>query len=193
MGLRESRIINSVHPWFGARLQWLARVATLYGGVQLLISGNRTVEEQRKLYRAGGDRPVAAPGCSQHQYGYAADAVWQPFQQITSKGKGFIFSQEETNRTMSEAAAIAGLTTVSNDPGHLQVFNGVQFKSWATRMGFCARPNRMDEYVRCLNNVSGAFNTILRDVQTSGCFRRLASRQLAEESERQGFTVRGTF
>jgi len=171
MGLRESRIINSVHPWFGARLKWLGEVATLYGGVQLLISGIRTRSEQLELYETVFDRPVAPPGCSQHQYGYAADAVWQPFQQITSKGKGFIFSQEETNKIMNEAAAIASLTTVRNDPGHLQVFNGTQFRSWAERRGFCdPRPpltasRNFNRYTDCLRSATLAW-------QTTSCFRR---------------------
>jgi len=137
MGLRESRIITSVHPWFGARLKWLAEVARLNGGSQALISGNRTREEQWKLYNFQGTRPAAYPGCSQHQYGFAADAVWTPFATITSKGRGVVYSQQETNRIMNEAAAIASLTTVRGDPGHLQVFNGAQFRAHVVSVGLC--------------------------------------------------------
>lgn len=143
MGLRESRIKGEVHPWFGARLQWMEDVAKLYGGRQLLISGNRTEGEQRHLYNQSRSRPAAYPGCSQHQYGLAADAVWQPFQGITSKGKGFTYTQEETDRIMNSAARYASLHLVTNDTGHMQVFNGLQFKEAVVSLGLC-NPNPPD-------------------------------------------------
>jgi len=137
MGLRESRIINSVHPWLGARLRWLAEVATIVGSRQLLISGNRTREEQRILFNRQGSRPVARPGCSQHQYGFAADASYLPSVFITSKARPLLTPTEETNRFMESAAHHVSLTTVSNDPGHLQIYPGAQFRDWAIGRGLC--------------------------------------------------------
>lgn len=140
MGLRESRIINQVNPWFGARLRWLGEVAALYGGHQSLLSGNRTRSEQLRLYNDPSIAVVAFPGCSQHQYGFAADAAWSPLVAITSKGRPIFTSPQETARIMNNAARHASLNVVAGDTGHLQVFNGLQFKSWAVSRGFC-NPN----------------------------------------------------
>lgn len=138
MGLRESRIINSVHPWLGARLSWLQEVARILGGGQLLISGERSPTKQLELYNSGQSRPVAYPGCSQHQYGFAADASWLPFAVITSKGRGQRLSTSaETFAIMEGHARRAGLQTVRGDPGHLQIFPGAEFRNWAVGSGFC--------------------------------------------------------
>lgn len=137
MGLRESRIIREVHPWLGARLKWLGEVAKVVGSSQQLISGNRTKAEQRALFGRLGERPVAAPGCSQHQYGFAADAQYFRATGITSKGRGVIASQNETDRFFASAAHHVSLTTVAGDPGHLQIYPGGQFREWAERTGRC--------------------------------------------------------
>lgn len=137
MGLRESRIIREVHPWLGVRLQWLQDVAKIFGSNQQLISGNRTKEEQRRLFGRLGSRPVAAPGCSQHQYGFAADAQYSRASHISSKGRGILLSQNETDRFFQSAAHHVSLTTVNNDPGHLQIYPGAEFRSWAERTGRC--------------------------------------------------------
>jgi len=140
MGLRESRIINSVHPWLGDRLSWLGEVAALYGSRQSLISGNRTRQEQLRLYESVAGRPVAYPGCSQHQYGFAADAQYLPMTLISSKGRPIVFSSQDTTLTMNNMARHVGLTVVAGDDGHYQVFNGIEFKAWAVRRGLC-NPN----------------------------------------------------
>lgn len=140
MGLRESRILNSVHPWLATRLRWLGEVAKIIGSGQSLISGNRTLEKQRQLYFDPRTRPAAFPGCSQHNYGFAADAVWLPAAQISSKGRLRVFSSQETFATMESAARSVHLTTVSGDPGHVQMYPGSQFRSWAVGRGLC-NPN----------------------------------------------------
>ena len=134
MGLRESRIINSVHPWLGVRLLWLQEVAKILGGRQSLISGNRSLEKQRELYDiTGPSRPAAFPGCSQHNYGFAADATWLPFLRFTTtrklpkapQGGDFdMTSQAETDSIMENHARRAGLTVVPRDVGHLQIYPG---------------------------------------------------------------------
>jgi len=140
MGLRETRIINSVHPWLGVRLKWLAEVSRILGGGQNLISGNRTSSEQSVLWQRGGSRPVARPGCSQHQYGYAADATWLPFATINSKGRLKVTRPSETNAIMEGHARRAGLTTVTGDPGHLQIYPAGMFLLWATGRNLCPDP-----------------------------------------------------
>jgi len=140
MGLRDSQIISSVHPWLGVRLKWLGEVARLLGGGQSLISGNRTVSEQARLWEASTTGPVADPGCSQHQYGFAADATWLPFVIVTSKGRPLLTSQAQTNAIMSGHARRAGLTTVTNDAGHVQIYPGAMFRTWAQSRGLCPDP-----------------------------------------------------
>ncbi len=204
MGLRESRIINSVHPWLGERLKWLQEVAVAIGSTQTLISGNRTIEEQRELWEGAGSRPVAAPGCSQHQYGFAADATWTPAVHFGAGMKPKTFSTAETFASMESAARFVNLTTVSGDPGHMQMYPGSQFRQWAVGLGLCTptpRPSSFaresaantERYQNCLKNVSGAFNTILRDVQVSACFKAWSSKNLALNAEEFDFKVTGTF
>ncbi len=140
VGLRESRIINSVHPWLGVRLQWLQDVSRIVGGNQLLISGVRTQAEQRTLYDNQTTRPAAYPGCSQHEFGFAADAKWLPITQITSKARLKVFTNAETNTFMGNAARHVGLHLVAGDTGHVQMYPNSEFKSWAVASGFC-NPN----------------------------------------------------
>jgi len=137
VSLRSSRILQEVHPWLRVRVEWLSEVARIIGSGQTLISGNRTRQEQQELFGRLGSRPVAAPGCSQHQYGFAVDATYLPSVFVSSKGRPLLSPIEETNRFMENAAHHVSLTTVSNDPGHLQVYPGAQFRVWAIGRGFC--------------------------------------------------------
>lgn len=137
VSLRSSRILREVHPWLRVRLEWLGEVAKIIGSGQSLISGNRTRDEQQILFDLPRTRPAAAPGCSQHQYGFAADATYLPSVLITSKARPLLSAAAETNRVMKDAAHHVNLTTVSNDPGHLQVYPGAQFRDWAIGRGLC--------------------------------------------------------
>ena len=140
MSLRESRILNSLEPWLRERVKWLGEVATIIGSNQSLLSGRRSSAEQRELYNSRGSRPVAFPGCSQHQYGFAADAAWQPAFQVTSKGRARVFSAQATNNSMESAARYVGLVLVAGDTGHMQVYPGSEFRVWAQSRGLC-NPN----------------------------------------------------
>lgn len=146
MSLRDSRIINSVHPWLGARLQWLGQVAKIVGSTQSLISGNRTREEQLRLYNGSSARPAAFPGCSQHQYGFAADAVYNPIVLISSKGRPAPISPRDTTVFFNSAARHVGLTLVAGDDGHYQVFNGGEFKRAVVSLGVC-NPNPPPRFI----------------------------------------------
>jgi len=140
MGLRESRIINSVHPWLGARLTWLGEVATIVGSGQTMISGLRDLEQQRELYEGFGTRPTAFPGCSQHNYGWAADAQYLPITLISSKGRPAMSTGKATTAFFNEAARHVGLSLVAGDDGHYQIYPNSQFKAWAVASGLC-NPN----------------------------------------------------
>jgi len=137
VGLRQSRILQEIHPWLRVRVEWLAEVARIIGSGQTLISGTRTRDEQQILFDLPLNRPVAAPGCSQHQYGFAVDATYLPSFFVTSKGRPQTNPQLETNTFMQDAAHHVNLTTVANDPGHLQVYPGGQFRDWAIGQGLC--------------------------------------------------------
>ena len=137
MGLRSSRILREVHPWLRVRLEWMGEVARIIGSGQTLISGNRTSDEQQTLFDKTGNRPVAAPGCSQHQYGFAADATYLPSVFISSKARPLLSPIAQTNEFMKNAAHHVNLTTVANDPGHVQIYPGAQFRSWAVARGLC--------------------------------------------------------
>lgn len=138
MGLLDSQVLNSLHPWLRVRLEWMAEVALAVGSIQRLFSGFRTLEQQRYLYdTVSTGRPVAFPGCSQHNYGFAADGSWDPILQITHKGRLRSFTIAETISFMNQVARHVNLTLVAGDNGHFQIYPGLQFKQWAVSMGFC--------------------------------------------------------
>lgn len=134
MSLRESRALNGVEPWLAVRVQWLGAVINHWGGVQIYLSGVRDREEQRRLFDRVQNRPVAAPGCSQHQYGYAVDVAWALLREESPMGE---FSPAQINQLMSDLGRSIGLVTVQRDPGHFQIFPGSEFKPWAVSSGFC--------------------------------------------------------
>ncbi len=106
----------------------------LLGGVQIYLSGFRSRSQQEDLFVTVRNRPVARPGCSQHQYGFAVDVAWGLLREESPIGQ---FSPREINSFMSEVGRILGLTAVERDPGHFQIFPGAQFKAWAVASGFC--------------------------------------------------------
>lgn len=138
MSLKESRVLGSVHPWLAVRVKWLGDVIAAWGGVQIYLSGFRTEAEQISLMRSlavkFSRRPVAGPGCSQHQYGYAVDVAWGLLREESAIGE---FSPKEINDLMGNLGKSIGLVTVRLDPGHFQIFPGAEFKPWAIGSGFC--------------------------------------------------------
>ena len=93
---------------------------------------------------SAGARPVAAPGCSQHQYGFAADATYEfvisspgiPFPPKVPRGVD-VTPLSETTKFMNAAARHVGLTVVAGDDGHYQIYNGLAFRNWAMGTGVC--------------------------------------------------------
>ncbi len=160
MGLRESRIINNVHPWLGARLKWLEDVAVIVGSRQSLISGIRTEAEQRELYDKQTRRPAAFPGCSQHQYGFAADANYLPISLVSSKGRPAVSTGAQTTSFFNSAARHVGLTLVANDDGHYQIYPGIQFREWAVSQGLC-NPNPPPRFSNLVRESSFAWRDCL--------------------------------
>ena len=142
MSLSESRALNNVDPWLAIRMRFLGQVIDLWGGGQRYLSGFRTQEQQERLFSRRGVRPVARPGCSQHQYGFAVDVLWLP---IIDFAQNIQLTGKQTDELMISLGQQLGLVTVRGDPGHFQVFPGSEFRTWAVASGFCApRPTSQE-------------------------------------------------
>jgi len=134
MSLKESQALTNVHPALAERMRFMRQVIDFWGGGQIYLSGFRSIEQQEQLFNRDTQRPTAAPGCSQHQYGFAVDVIWNP---IFDFGRNIAIHGKELVEVMSNLGRQLGLTVVANDPGHFQVFPGAQFKAWAVASDFC--------------------------------------------------------
>jgi len=134
MSLSESQALTNVNPALAERIRYMGALIDYWGGKQGYLSGVRSLDKQRQLFNTLTDRPVAAPGCSQHQYGFAVDVFWLP---IISFRFNIQMTGRQTNQFMETVGEALGLKTVQNDLGHFQIFPGPQFKAWAVGSGFC--------------------------------------------------------
>lgn len=134
-------IKDELHPWLRIRIQFLEDLVTFYGGVFIYFSGFRTFDEQRALLDEKGifGRPVADPGCSQHNHFSNGEALAVDVG-ITGPITDELMAFGDFNNAIDEIARAIGLVTVAKDPGHFQVFPGSEFRSWATQSGFCVPP-----------------------------------------------------
>ncbi len=114
---------SGVHPYVKDRVRAILRVADRYGGQYTVTSGVRSRDKQSQLYMEG--KTDTPPGCSQHQWGLAADVQftgpyaqwWQDYYQRNARNLGLI--------------------TVQNDPVHVQAIPGSTFRSLAVQAGVC--------------------------------------------------------
>lgn len=151
MSLQGSRILKELHPWLRIRIEYLEAIVNHFRGVFIYLSGFRTEAEQIKLMRLSAQRfssrPVAGPGCSQHNHfgpdgnTLAVDVgIAGPleFEQVAFT---------DFNDQIDAWARQIGLTTVRGDSGHFQVFPGREFRTWSVASGFCdpARTLRLEE------------------------------------------------
>lgn len=149
-------------------------VVNYYRGTFIYFSGIRSVQAQARLFRDRGffGRPVAEPGCSQHQYGYAVDVG------IT----GPIIEDRDAQDFVPSVLALArqvGLFTVSRDPGHFQIFPGSEFRPWASAAGFCPDPSWLSRADQSLNfqTYTDCLLAATQDFQKASCFQRWIGRQ----------------
>jgi len=141
LGLQASRIKGELHPWLRARVQFLEDLTTAWGGVFIYLSGYRSPDEQRTLIRDRAfkfsRRPIAGPGCSQHNH-FGPDANTLAVDVgITGPIRDDVMAFRDFNDLIDEWARSIGLVTVSRDSGHFQVFPGSEFRSWSVASGFC--------------------------------------------------------
>ena len=121
-------------------MQWIEQTVNDWGGTVVYVSGYRTRAQQQELWESRQGwlgrltgRPVAPPGCSQHNYepSYAVD-----IRVVPAHGEGGIDVRDWDN-FITSLGNYVGVTTVRNDPGHYQMYPGAQFGQWATDSGLC--------------------------------------------------------
>ncbi len=145
MGIERSRILGELHPWLRVRVEWIEQELEYYGAFLLYFSGGRTLQQQRDLWekRQGWlgrltGRPVAPPGCSQHNYDPSLAVDVGVFGEPTDAG----VSVRDFWPITKDLAREVGLVTVDGDEGHLAVFPGPAFAQWARSWGYCSDLNR---------------------------------------------------
>jgi len=143
MTLQRNRVLSSLDPWLRIAMEWMEANVEYYGGDFVYVSGFRSTDDQRDLYRArrSNPRPVAYPTCSQHEYGYAVDigfvAGGNPF------GDRYQFGFPSQVKQFTEAMAKSlGLTFFESDPGHFQMYPTEEFKHWLNQFGICLPPRQ---------------------------------------------------
>jgi len=115
----------NVHPEVRTRWAALEQAVRRAGYRVTVTSGYRSIEHQRRLYaarqRGEAPYPVAPPGCSEHQYGLAVDAVMTlPRDWIQGWARWF-------------GLVWAG----AGDPVHFGVFTGPQWRALRSEFRLC--------------------------------------------------------
>lgn len=164
-------IKGGLNPYLKDRIQWIEDVIDYYGGQTVYISGYRSHKEQVRLWEKRNSpfnldtRPVAQPGCSQHEYGYAVDVAFLPaIDMIPDLG---LPTSNPFTEYADALAEYVGLVLVRGDPGHYQVIPGNEFKAWAKAAGLCPDPvvTRGRVFEACGPGFVGEF----RDLTTQFC------------------------
>lgn len=137
--------LRGVNPYLKEAIGWIQQVVDAYGGSSILFSGFRTKREQQAIWDDCQSRgritklpfpqlpcgPVAQPGCSQHQYGFAVDAGF--FGPATGVGT----FPDWTGYAQDLGKHYWGLHQVSGDPGHFQMYTATEFLPWVRTQGEC--------------------------------------------------------
>lgn len=111
--------LNKVYKPLADRVKLVQKVAKQYGFKVQINSGYRSSATQAQIAKEGNRFPVASPGKSQHQYGYAVDLQTVPWS-----------LHAYTVGWMQEAGIFwAG----DADPVHFSVFTPSE---WALRLGY---------------------------------------------------------
>jgi len=125
MGLGWRGRLAEVHPFVGDRIRFILDYAERFGPQFTVTSVVRTAGQQNALFEADPNTAVRA-GCSQHQYGLAADVK---------------FNSNSWQNWYLQSARNFGLTTVPGDPVHVQGFPGSAFREWSSGQGLCPDPS----------------------------------------------------
>lgn len=121
MSLHTRARLGFLHPWVADRIRYILDYADNWNPTYSITSGYRTAQEQWALYQ-DPNSPAARVGCSQHQYGLAADVK---------------FERQDWQNWYLDSARRLGLSTVSGDPVHVQAIPGVTFAQLSRAEGLC--------------------------------------------------------
>jgi len=137
--------LRGVDPYLKEAMTWIGRVVESWGGTGYILSGRRTKAEQKELSddcfrrRSRPSKfpvppcpyPVATPGCSQHEYGFAVDAGFFGPQ------SGLMTTPDWTSYAQDLGRVYWGLSTVAGDPFHFAQYPTSEFLPWARETGQC--------------------------------------------------------
>jgi len=143
--------LRGVDPYIKDAMTWIQQVVGSWGGSSVIISGRRSFEEQKELFDDCFRRrsrptkfpippcpyPVATPGCSQHEYGFAVDAGF------FGPPTGFGEISDWTGYAQVLAREYWGMSTVPGDPFHFAMYPTSDFLPWARSTGQCPDPVRL--------------------------------------------------
>ena len=132
-------------PYIKEAITWIQSVVEHWGGTSYIFSGRRTRAEQQDLWDDCFRRrerptkfpippcpyPVATPGCSQHEYGFAVDAGF------FGPPSGLMTTPDWTAYAQDLAKVYWGLSTVAGDPNHFAMYPTADFLPWAKSTGQC--------------------------------------------------------
>ena len=145
MSLQGSRIKSGLDPWLRVRIQYLEDITLFNHGTFLYFSGARSIAEQAEIFESRifrPRRPVAQPGCSQHNVGWAVDVgIFGPLETED-------FTTDEFTRAVISLGQEIGLVTVARDPGHFQIYPGAEYRAAAESAGICPDPGWIADRLR---------------------------------------------
>lgn len=124
MSLSLRNQLAGLHPYVSWSLEYILTYAQQAGAQFSILSTNRTPSEQHALFQRNPSRAARA-GCSQHQYGLAADVQ---------------FARSDWQDWYLASVRNFGLTTVEGDRPHVQAIPGAVFREWAQSQGLCPDP-----------------------------------------------------
>jgi len=146
-----SLALRGVDPYLQEAIGWIGSVIESWGGIEYIFSGRRTRQDQQDIWQDCFDRnrtltkspfppcpyPVATPGCSQHEYGFAVDAGY------SGPPSGLMTTPDWTGYAQVLARDYWGMSTVAGDPYHFAMYPTSQFLPWAKETGQCVTAPRL--------------------------------------------------
>jgi len=132
--------LSGVNPYLQEAMGWLSDLFDSWGGSSTFWSGYRSNADQRELFDYCRRRepsitkfpavpcpfPVATPGCSQHEYGFAVDASF-----FSDRGGVWTAYAQELARDYW------GLHRIPGDTNHFQMYSSQQWLPWVKEIGNC--------------------------------------------------------
>jgi len=180
-----SLALRGVDPYIKEAITWISHTIESWGGTSYIFSGRRTLQDQKELFDDCERRrfhvgkwpvipcpyPVATPGCSQHEYGFAVDAGFY------GPPSGRMTTPDWTGYAQVLAREYWGMHTVEKDPFHFAMYPSSEFLPWARETGQCPpeRPRQSQSFL----NYRDCLQRSTSEWQTAGCFQQWSNRETA--------------